>query len=115
MWILISALFNILASAALKSLSADFTDMSAVTANPTAVLKLGLCLVAYLAAFVAYFLALRSHPMAIAYVSITALSTAGIAIVGWIVWRELLSLSQLVCIALIFAGVSGLQLTMSSR
>lgn len=55
-------------------------------------------------------LSLRTIPIGTAYAMWSGLGTALIAVVGWAVFREALTVWQMVSLALIIAGVAGLNL-----
>jgi small multidrug resistance pump len=66
---------------------------------------------AYLASLSFLTLSLRTVEVGVAYAVWSGVGTALIAFVGWSVFRETLTLTQLVSLGLILAGLVGLNLT----
>ncbi|WP_119070481.1 DMT family transporter [Rubrobacter indicoceani] len=64
-----------------------------------------LVVVGYAASFYLLSLSLRSLPLGFAYAIWSGLGTVGAVLMGWLVWREALSVGGFIGIALIIAGV----------
>ena len=67
--------------------------------------------VGYGVAFFFLSLTLRSIPVGVAYALWSGLGTAGIVLIGWLVYRQTLPPAALVGLGLIIAGVVTLQLS----
>jgi small multidrug resistance pump len=70
-----------------------------------------LTVVCYGSSFFLLSLALKKIEVGIAYAIWSGFGTAAIALIGWFWFQESLGMFKLVCIALIIAGVVGLNLT----
>lgn len=76
----------------------------------TAVMPTAVTLVCYLASALFLAFALKELPLSAAYAMWTGFGVIGTAVAGSMLFNEKLTLSHLICLALIIAGITGLKL-----
>lgn len=75
-----------------------------VSAGFTRLWPSALVIVSYLLSFYLYALVLRNIPMGVAYAIWAGLGTAGVVLIGVLVWRDQLSIWQVLGIVLVVIG-----------